>query len=127
MKMASSKYKPIGTYLKYHNTKCIYNGIKFDSKKERDRYIQLKCFERLGKITNLELQPKYLLIDTIFYKNKTYPKTYYKADFRYFDVNKGKYITEDVKSPITAKDKTYRLKIKMLLSKYPDIEFKETI
>lgn len=31
MKMASSKYKPIGTYLKYHNTKVIYNGIKFDS------------------------------------------------------------------------------------------------
>ena len=24
---------------KYHNTKVIYNGIKFDSKKERDRYI----------------------------------------------------------------------------------------
>jgi hypothetical protein len=29
--MTSSKYKPIGTYLKYHNTKVIYNGIKFDS------------------------------------------------------------------------------------------------
>jgi hypothetical protein len=127
MRMPSSKYSQTGAYLKYHNKKCIYNGIKFDSKKERDRYIQLKCFERLGKITKLELQPKYLLLDTIFYKNKTYPKTYYKADFRYFDVNKGKYITEDVKSPITAKDKVYRLKIKMLLSKYPDIEFKEII
>lgn len=112
---------------KYRNKKCIYKGIKFDSKKERDRYIQLKCYENLGEITKLELQPRFLLLDTIHYKNKTYPKTYYKADFKYFDNEKGKYIVEDVKSPITAKDKVYMLKIKMLLTKYPDIEFKEII
>jgi hypothetical protein len=112
---------------KYHNTKVIYNGIKFDSKKERDRYINLKQLHSLGQIESLELQPKFLLLDTIHYKGKTYPKTYYKADFKYFDNEKGKYIIEDVKSPITAKDKVYRLKIKMLLTKYPDIEFVEVI
>lgn len=112
---------------KYHNTKVIYNGIKFDSKKERDRYITLKQLEKAGIIKELELQPKFLLLDTIHYKDKTYPKTYYIADFKYFDNEKGKYITEDIKSPITAKDKVYRLKIKMLLTKYPDIEFKEII
>ena len=112
---------------KYHNTKVIYNGIKFDSKKERDRYITLKQLEKAGIIKELELQPKFLLLDTIHYKDKTYPKTYYIADFKYFDNEKGKYIIEDIKSPITAKDKVYRLKIKMLLTKYPDIEFKEII
>ena len=123
MKMTNSKYTSIGTYLKYHNTKVIYNGIKFDSKKERDRYIQLKQLHSLGQIESLELQPKFLLLDTIHYKGKTYPKTYYKADFKYFDNQKGKYIIEDVKSPIIV----YRLKIKMLLTKYPDIEFVEVI
>lgn len=112
---------------KYHNTKVIYNGIKFDSKKERDKYIELKQLEKAGIIKELELQPKFLLLDTIHYKGKTYPKTYYKADFKYFDNGKGKYIIEDIKSPITAKDKVYRLKIKMLLTKYPDIEFREII
>lgn len=112
---------------KYHNTKVIYNGIKFDSKKERDRYIELKQLHSLGIIESLELQPKFLLLDTIHYKGKTYPKTYYKADFKYFDNEKGKYIIEDVKSPITAKDKVYRLKIKMLLTKYSDIEFIEVM
>ena len=112
---------------KYHNTKVIYNGIKFDSKKERDRYIELKQLEKAGIIKELELQPKFLLLDTIHYKGKTYPKTYYKADFKYFDNEKGKYIIEDIKSPITAKDKVYRLKIKMLLTKYPDIDFVEVI
>ena len=112
---------------KYHNTKVIYKGIKFDSKKERDRFITLKQLEKAGIIKELELQPKFLLLDTIHYKGKTYPKTYYKADFKYFDNKKGKYIVEDVKSPITAKDKVYRLKIKMLLTKYPDIDFVEVI
>lgn len=112
---------------KYHNTKVIYDGIKFDSKKERDRYVKLKLYQSIGKIKYLELQPKFLLLDTIHYKGKTYPKTYYKADFKYFDINMGKYIVEDVKSPITAKDKVYRLKIKMLLTKYPNIEFIEVI
>ena len=112
---------------KYHNTKVIYNGIKFDSKKERDRYITLKQLEKAGIIKELELQPKFLLLDTIHYKGKTYPKTYYKADFKYFDNEKDKYIVEDVKSSITSKDKVYRLKIKMLLTKYPDIEFREII
>ena len=112
---------------KYHNTKVIHNGIKFDSKKERDRYITLKQLEKAGIIKELELQPKFLLLDTIHYKGKTYPKTYYKADFKYFDNEKGKYIVEDVKSLITAKDKVYRLKIKILLTYYPDIDFVEVI
>lgn len=38
---------------KYHNTKVIYNGIKFDSKKERDRYIELKQLEKTGIIKEL--------------------------------------------------------------------------
>lgn len=112
---------------KYHNTKVIYKDIRFSSKKEMRRYIILKQLEKAGIINELELQPKFLLLDTIHYKGKTYPKTYYKADFKYFDINMGKYIVEDVKSPITAKDKVYRLKIKMLLAKYPDIDFIEVI
>lgn len=112
---------------KYRNTITYYKNIRFSSKKERDRYIQLKQLHSLGIIESLELQPKFLLLDTIHYKGKTYPKTYYKADFKYFDNKKGKYIVEDVKSPITAKDKVYRLKIKMLLTKYPDIDFVEVI
>lgn len=113
------------TTSKYHSKKVIIDGIEFDSKKEGERYIQLKMLKKAGLIKELEMQPKFLLIDTIRYKGKTYPKTYYIADFKYYDNHLKKYIVEDVKSKITAKDKTYRLKIKMLLSKYPDINFEE--
>ena len=54
---------------------------------------------------------------------KTYPKTKYIADFTY--KKDGKLYVEDVKSEITRKDKTYRLKIKILLDRYKDIEFRE--
>lgn len=112
---------------KYKNKKVVYDGIKFDSKKEGARYWQLKQLEKLGYIKDLKMQVPYLLIDTIKYKGKTYPKTQYYADFQYMEVKTGKVIVEDVKSEITRKDKTYRLKIKLLLSKYPDIDFEEIL
>ena len=112
---------------KYHNKKVEYNGIKFDSIKERNRYLQLLQLEKLGIIQNVRTQVPFLLLDTIRYKGKTYPKVQYYADFQYKDVKTGKTIVEDVKSEITRKDKVYRLKIKMLLSKYHDIDFEEIL
>lgn len=112
--------------MKYHNTKIVVDGIKFDSKKEMRRYRELKVLERAGLIKDLKLQPAFLLQESFKKNGKNYQKITYKADFSYFDTELGKTIVEDVKSPITAKDKVYRLKIKMLLYKY-DIEFKEYI
>ncbi len=110
------------------NIKINDKNIEAYKKENISDYVpELKQFEKNGIIKELELQPKFLLLDTIHYKGKTYPKTYYKADFKYFDNEKGKYIIEDIKSPITVKDKVYRLKIKMLLTKYSDIDFIETI
>ena len=37
-------------YRKYHNTKTVADGIKFDSKLEAERYAQLKILERAGVI-----------------------------------------------------------------------------
>ena len=112
---------------KYHNKKIIIDGIKFDSKKEGNYYLKLKMLEKAGKIKDLKLQVPFLLLNTIKYKNKTYSKVQYYADFQYLDVETGKIKIIDVKSEITKKDKVYRLKIKMLLNKYPNIDFEEII
>ena len=112
---------------KYHNKQTTYDGYKFASLKERNYYIKLKMMQNSGKISDLKLQPKYLLIDTIHYKNKTYPKTYYIADFQYYSKEDNKIHVVDVKSEATRKDKVYRLKIKMLLNKYPDVDFEEIL
>ena len=48
-------------YNKYSNKKVTIDGFKFDSKKEAKRYSELKLLLRANKITDLILQPKYLL------------------------------------------------------------------
>ena len=44
---------------KYRNKKCYYNNIKFDSMKERDRYIFLNRARNIGQIIDLETHVKY--------------------------------------------------------------------
>lgn len=60
---------------KYKAIKCQYNGINFDSKKERDYYINLYYQQKAGLITKIVLQPRYdIFINSIFIG-------FYKADF----------------------------------------------
>lgn len=48
------------THRKYHNIKCSYNGIKFDSKKECNRFIELDMLQKAGVIKDLKLHLKYV-------------------------------------------------------------------
>lgn len=127
MKISQETYNRLIRYKKnkYRNVVVNYDDKKFDSKKERNRYIELKKLEGFGIIKDLKTQVPFLLIDTIKYKGKTYRKTFYYADFTY--ILDGKLIVEDVKSEITRKDSVYRLKIKMLLDKYKNIDFREKL
>lgn len=116
---------------KYNNTKVEYDGIKFDSKKEMQRYIVLKEAERIGVISNLELQVKYELIPAVkeeyveHLKTKDKIKTRtlqlpitYTADFVY--IKDGNKVVEDVKaSPnMAAIDKSFILKEKLFRWKF---------
>ena len=64
---------------KYHSQKATYNGITFDSKRERDRYIDLLLLERAGEISELRLQVSFELIP----KQAGERSCKYIADFAY--------------------------------------------
>lgn len=96
---------------KYHNRKTLYNGIQFDSQKEKSRYQELILLERAGFIQDLELQPRY---DLVVNGQKL---GFYRGDFRYKDVATGRSVVEDVKSPIT-KTPVYQLKKKLVYALY---------
>lgn len=118
----------MGTYMKYGNRKVQFNGIVFDSLKERDRYIDLTILEKAGKIKHLQLQTPFELIPTQYEpsgevyqsgKKKGQPKpgkvieracTYY-ADFTYYTAD-GDFVVEDTKG---LKTKEYRIKKKLML------------
>ena len=107
-------------YRKYHNTKTVADGIKFDSKLEAKRYVQLKMMERAGVIRDLELQPEYELIPSFRKNGKTWRRTLYKADFRYILAEDDSYIIEDVKGSTAVITDVFRLKQKLFEYKYPE-------
>lgn len=102
---------------KYGNQKVEYDGIVFDSKKERDRYCELKLLEKAKIITDLKRQVKFVLVE----KNGKERETSYIADFVYKQGNE--LVVEDVKSKAT-KTPLYRLKKKLMLERY-NIKIKE--
>lgn len=100
---------------KYHNKKIIYDGIKFDSIKEKNRYIELKLLERAGLIKNLQLQYEFELQPAFILNKKKIRKISYIADFYYFDNELNDFIIEDTKGMRT---EVYKIKKKMFEYKY---------
>lgn len=99
--------------MKYGNKKIEVDGILFDSRKEANRYCELKMLERAGAITNLELQKQFELIPAQYINGKCVERACkYKADFVYFDNEKGIKVCEDTKG---FKTKDYIIKRKLML------------
>ena len=107
---------------KYKNIKTEIEGIKFDSKKEARRYIELLELLESGEIENLKLQPHFTLQEAFKTPTgETVRAITYIADFSYevpmLDVNNERYrklVVEDVKSP-ASRTQQYELKKKMML------------
>ena len=108
---------------KYNAKQKVVDGHTFHSKREAERYCELKLFVRAGEIRNLVLQPRFLLQEEFFDKNEVkHKKIEYVADFLYIDKD-DKAIVEDVKGVLTA---VYKLKKKMFLKIYDEqYEFRE--
>lgn len=125
MKISTETYKRLlnnsinAKQSKYKNKKIVYNGIKFDSKKEYAYYIKLKLLEDSNKIQDLKRQVKYELQPSYKFKDKTIRAINYIADFEY--------IQDGVKHIVDTKGfrtEVYKLKKKIFEYKY-NIEIEE--
>lgn len=97
---------------KYGATRCEWKGVKFDSKAEMERYLELSLLQLAGQITHLELQPMYVLTGGVKYR----------GDFQY--IEQGKMIVEDVKGGTATMTPLFRVKWKQVQELYPNIEFR---
>ncbi len=102
---------------KYRNEPVVINGVRFDSKKEHRRFCDLKMLELAGKIHDLQVHPQY-----VFEHNGVRIGSF-KPDFRY--IVDGQIVIEDVKSPSTRSETSYRLRKKMLKAFF-DLDVVET-
>ena len=113
---------------KYGSSKVEYQGIMFDSRYERDRYLYLLDLQKQGKISGLRRQTPFLLIPKatklVAKQLKTKVKyvervvemqSLYHNDFTY--IEDGKYICEEFKSAMTSKLADYILRRKLMVQK----------
>ena len=113
---------------KYGSSKVEFQGIVFDSKYERDRYLYLLDLQKQGKISGLRRQTSFLLIPKatklVHKQLKTKVKhvervvelqSLYHNDFTYFE--NGKYVCEEFKSAMTSKLADYILRRKLMVQK----------
>lgn len=116
------------SHSKYGSSKVEFQGIVFDSKYERDRYIYLLDLQKQGKISALRRQTPFLLIPKA---TKLIPKqlktkvkyvervvelqSLYHNDFSYEE--NGVYICEEFKSAMTSKLADYILRRKLMVQK----------
>ena len=109
---------------KYHNRKVkTSDGVVHDSRKEANRWVELKLLEGAGEITELKRQMEFLLIPPQYEEIKTGKKKkrklveracVYRADFVYHD-KYGNMVVEDTKG---YKTRDYIIKRKMMLYVY---------
>ena len=108
------------SYNKYKNKKTIVDGIKFDSEMESHYYIYLKQLKEIGEVVDFILQPTYLLQEGFDLNGKRMRPITYKADFKVI-YKDGHEEVIDVKGKLTEE---FKIKRKMLLYRYRDINFK---
>lgn len=114
---------------KYNAHKCEYKGMKFDSERERDRFIFLEDCQRRGLISELVRQKEFILLPDEYTmvpkqlktkvkmeRRRTFIGSRYKADFMYWNEKEQKHVVEDVKINPRMIPKEYLLKEKMMHS-----------
>lgn len=111
---------------KYGNKTVVFNGERFDSKREEKRWKELLLLQEAGAIRDLKRQVKFELVPTQYesYERKgkkgkpLKPGVYaaeksvnYYADFTYYTQD-GEYVVEDAKGKRT---QVYIIKRKLML------------
>ncbi len=94
------------------------DGREFRSTLEADAYQLLKVWQRAGHISDLELQPRFLL-QPKFERDKVFiGAMHYTADFRF--VRDGRTIILECKGYRT---EAFNLRRKLFLRKYPELVY----
>lgn len=92
---------------KYSNTKVVFEGMKFDSKRELKRWQELVLLQRGGVIADLERQVRFPM------KHCGIKICTYVADFTYTEGDR--FVVEDCKG---FRDRVYLLKKKLVRAFY---------
>ena len=100
----------------------MIGNIRFASRKEAKRYGDLRLMEIAGAISDLQVQPKYILQEDFIKNGKKYRKIEYIADFFYVTKPNLEMIVEDCKG---YRNEIYKIKKKLFEYKYKEFSIRE--
>ena len=108
---------------KYRNEQTVVRGIRFDSKKEANRYEELMLLVRMGRIRKLKLQQDFTLQEGFTTESGERVRPIkYRADFTYErkvpDGNGGVHWVFEVEDTKGVRTDKYKLKKKMMLERF---------
>ena len=113
---------------KYNARKTPYEGYVFDSGKECQRYKDLRLLEKAGEIYGLTVHPKFILQEGFMWHEKKIRPITYTADFKYFEIDRylepWNLVAEDVKGGKATQTQLFKVKVKMLKKKFPELDFR---
>jgi hypothetical protein len=104
---------------KYNSRPIDLDGHHFDSRGEARRYGELLILQACGQITGLSIHPTFELQPSFRYEGKIIRAISYEGDFLYLE--NGKQVVEDFKGVET---EAFKIKRKLFLNKYSQIEFR---
>ena len=107
---------------KYNAKATTYNGYRFDSLAEAQRYGELRLLQQAGEIRHLLVHPVYVLQESFTDRDgKKVQPIRYEADFKYVEIPSGLWVVEDVKGIETP---VFKIKAKMFKKLYPHMELR---
>jgi predicted nuclease of restriction endonuclease-like RecB superfamily len=104
----AADFKPTKPH-KYGAKACVVDNIHFPSRREANRYAELKLLLRAGNISNLEIDAQTPIVYEI--EVNGIHVTNYRPDFRYYDNDSRRMVICDAKGFRTD---VYRLKKKLV-------------
>jgi len=101
---------------KYHAMPVHVDGVRFASKKEAARFLELQLWQKAGQIAELACQPVFPIHVMELWRPGPIAITTigrFTADFSYLNLTTGEYVVEDVKSTAT-KTTAYRIRKRLV-------------
>lgn len=109
--------KPSAEYIRNTQRKVV-NGISFRSGLEANAYQLLKVWERAGHISDLRLQPRFLLQARFLRHGVSIRGMHYTADFQF--TRNFRTVVVEAKGYRT---QAFELRRKLFLKKFPELEY----
>lgn len=109
----SNKYNAIRVLVKREDGSVL----KFDSRKEQRRWVELSIMQQAGQISELEIHKRFLVHDGYELDGRKERPITYICDFYYKD-SEGRQVVEDVKGGKATQTALFKVKKKLFEARY---------